>query len=172
MRHAGGMELYIAVSRGGEFADSFDMRFFARAFPTLLPFGKGGPRQAEERILDVEGDDGSSGLDVETAARDLVSSRNMSLETWAKLVLQRHGGRFGSYPVFAFLVFNIGVRSRNRRVSMASVRKRDFPLVEGIVQSLTTARLEKAKIELENSGKTSDEDVNRLLRSLSLYGYR
>jgi hypothetical protein len=74
--------------------------------------------------------------------------------------------------MFAFLVFNIGVGSRNRRVSMASVRKKDFPDVERIVRSLTAARLEKAKVELEASGKTTDKGINQLLRSLSLYGYR
>ncbi|PVH91911.1 hypothetical protein DM02DRAFT_544847 [Periconia macrospinosa] len=96
----------------------------------------------------------------------------MSLEKWAELVLQRHGGRFAAHPVFAFLVFNIGVRSRNRRVSMGSVRKKNFPEVERIVRSLTAARLENAKVELEASGKTTDKDVNQLLRNLSLYGHR
>lgn len=33
----------------------------------------------------------------------------VSLETWAKLVLQRRGGRFTTDPVFTFLVFNMGV---------------------------------------------------------------
>jgi len=55
---------------------------------------------------------------------------------------------------------------------MASVRKRDFPVLEGIVRFLTIARLEKVRVELKTSGKTSDEDINRLLRSLSLYSYR
>ncbi|PVH90422.1 hypothetical protein DM02DRAFT_547821, partial [Periconia macrospinosa] len=58
------------------------------------------------------------------------------------------------------------------RVSMASVRKKDFPEVESIVRSLTAARLENAKVELEASGKTTDKEVNQLLRNLSLYGYR
>jgi hypothetical protein len=55
---------------------------------------------------------------------------------------------------------------------MASVRKKDFPDVERIVRSLTAVRLENARAELEASGKTTDKDVNQLLRSLSLYGYR
>ncbi|KAF1807858.1 hypothetical protein P152DRAFT_485913, partial [Eremomyces bilateralis CBS 781.70] len=55
---------------------------------------------------------------------------------------------------------------------MASVARKDFPAVERIVRSLNAERLERAKGELEVSRTTSDEDVNRLLRSLSLYGYR
>jgi len=157
-------EPYILVSRGEEFADSFDAQFFAKTFPTLFPVGNGGPRRVEDSTMDaVEGE--------EATARSLVSSRNMSLETWARLVLQRHGGRFANHHIFAFLVFNMLVRSRNRRVSMLSVTRRNFPVVERIVRSLSTERLERAKKELEDSGKTVDEGVKELLRTLSLYGY-
>ncbi|XP_044714684.1 PIF1 protein [Hirsutella rhossiliensis] len=76
-----------------------------KTFPTLLPFGFGD----------------------ETAARDLLSSRNMSLRTWAGIVLRRHGGRFATHAIFSFLVFNMDVRSRNRRVSMLSVTRKNFP---------------------------------------------
>ncbi|EEU34861.1 uncharacterized protein NECHADRAFT_88347 [Fusarium vanettenii 77-13-4] len=47
---ADGCEPYIHVSRGDEFADTFDASFFAKTFPTLLPFGVGGPRLAAARI--------------------------------------------------------------------------------------------------------------------------
>ncbi|KAM4061035.1 hypothetical protein HRG_012950 [Hirsutella rhossiliensis] len=70
-------------------------------------------------------------------AQDLLSSRNMSLRTWADTVLRRHGGRFATHHIFAFLVFNMGVRSRNRRVSMLSVTRKNFRKVERIVRSLT-----------------------------------
>ncbi|XP_044717360.1 PIF1-like helicase domain-containing protein [Hirsutella rhossiliensis] len=119
-------------------------------FPTLLPFGFGD----------------------ETAARDLLSSRNMSLRTWAGIVLRRHGGRFATHAIFSFLVFNMDVRSRNRRVSMLSVTRKNFPEVERIVQSLTADRLAAARLELESLGKTTDDGVKELLRCLSLYGYR
>ncbi|SPO04962.1 uncharacterized protein DNG_07647 [Cephalotrichum gorgonifer] len=55
---------------------------------------------------------------------------------------------------------------------MLSVKRRSFPDVERIVQSLGPERLEAAKVELEASGKTTDEGVSQLLRSLSLYGFR
>ncbi|XP_044714650.1 PIF1-like helicase domain-containing protein [Hirsutella rhossiliensis] len=149
----GGMDVrepYIHVGRGDEFADSLDASFFAKTFPTLLPFGFGD----------------------ETAARDLLSSRNMSLRTWAGIVLRRHGGRFATHAIFSFLVFNMDVRSRNRRVSMLSVTRKNFPEVERIVQSLTADRLAAARLELESLGKTTDDGVKELLRCLSLYGYR
>ncbi|KAF2184190.1 hypothetical protein K469DRAFT_710096 [Zopfia rhizophila CBS 207.26] len=133
---AGSAEVWRGNSE--DFADSFDTRFFAKTFPTLFPRGNGGPRN-----LDVS-------VEAESAAQNLVSSRSMSLETWAQLVLQRHGGRFGTHHIFAFLAFNMGVRSRNRRVS----------IVERIVRSLSLERLEVARVELE------------LLRSLSLYRFR
>ena len=50
-------EPYIHVSRGDEFADSFDVWFFAKTFPTLMPFGVGGPRMLEETVLQKEGQD-------------------------------------------------------------------------------------------------------------------
>ena len=55
---------------------------------------------------------------------------------------------------------------------MLSVTRKNFPEVERIVRSLSAERLEAAKIELEASGKTTDKGVKKLLRSLSLYGFR
>ncbi|KAG6980204.1 hypothetical protein FocnCong_v009496 [Fusarium oxysporum f. sp. conglutinans] len=169
-RHVDACEPYIHVSRGDDFADSFDASFFAKTFPTLLPFGVGGPRLVEEAILGAEGDADKHG--VETAAQDLISSRNMSLRAWADVVLRRHGGRFATHHIFAFLVFNMSVRSKNRRVSMLSVTRKNFRKAEGIIQSLSAERLAAARVGLESSGKTTDEAVKELLRSLSLYGFR
>ena len=73
---------------------------------------------------------------------------------------------------FPILVFNMSVRSRNRRVSMLSATRKNFRKVERIVQSLTADRLAAARAELESLGKTTDDDVKELIRSLSLYGYR
>ncbi|KAJ3530216.1 hypothetical protein NM208_g9424 [Fusarium decemcellulare] len=179
VRRGHASEPYILLSRGDDFADSFEPRFLAKTFPTLFPLGSGGPRQAEEntddvaaRLGGVTGADADADADAEARARSLVSSRNMTLETWARAVLQRHGGRFATHHIFAFLIFNMGVRSRNRRVSMLSVTRSNFPDVERIVHSLSTERLEVAKVELEEAGKTADESVNQLLKSLSLYGFR
>ncbi|KAM4064217.1 AAA domain-containing protein [Hirsutella rhossiliensis] len=169
--HADGSEPYIGVRRGDDFADSFEASFFAKTFPTLLPFGVGGPRPVEEAAVQL----GRGTADIrerEAATRELVSSRNMSLRTWADTVLRRHGGRFATHHIFAFLVFNIGVRSRNRRVSMLSVTRKNFRKVERIVRSLTADGLAAARAELESTGKTTDDAVKELLRSLSLYGYR
>ena len=170
-RHIHTQEPYIAVSRVTDFANSLDPRFFAKTFPSLFPFGSGGPCRAEESIAEA-GEGQATSLEREIAARRLVSTRNMSLATWTRVVLRRHGGRFATHHIFAFLVFNMGVRSRNRRVSMLSVSRKEFPRVERIVHSLTKERLEKAKTELETSTRTTDDGVNQLLKSLSLYGFR
>ena len=172
VRLGNGTEPYIQVSRGEEFSDTYEASFFAKTFPTLFPMGRGGPRQAEE-----SGEEGRAGevnvsAGMEAAASGLLSSRNMSLESWAKVVLERHGGRFAMHHVFSFLVFNRLVMWRNRRASMMSVTRKSFPDVERIVRSLRAERLEAARVELETSGKTKDKDVNKLLRSLSLYGFR
>ena len=44
VQHGQASEPYILVSRGKEFADFFNVRFFAKTFPTLFPVGNGGPR--------------------------------------------------------------------------------------------------------------------------------
>ncbi|PCD21946.1 hypothetical protein AU210_015749 [Fusarium oxysporum f. sp. radicis-cucumerinum] len=167
------LEPYISVSRGDDFADSKDPLFFAKTFPTLFPFGTGGPRLVEESIA-IAGGEEDTGIDegAGASARSLVASRNMSLATWAEAVLRRHGGRFATHHIFAFLIFNLGVRSRNRRVSMLSVLRKDFPSVERIVHSLSRERLGLAQQELELSGQTADEGIKELLKSLSLYGFR
>jgi len=87
VRHGQASKPYILVSRGEEFADSFDARFFAKTFPTLFLIGNGGTRQAEESITDLA-EGAEVALEVEAMAWSLVSSRNMSLERWAYLVLQ------------------------------------------------------------------------------------
>ncbi|KAM4063295.1 PIF1-like helicase [Hirsutella rhossiliensis] len=170
----GDSEPYIQVRRGDEFADSADASFFVRAFPTLLPFGLGGPRLADEAAAGegAAAAAGRRGGEAERVAEGLTSTRNMNLQAWADVVLRRHGGRFATHPIFAFLVFNMGVRSRNRQASMLGVTRKNFARVEGLLKSLTTQRLEAAKVELEATGKTSDDGVTELLRSLSVFGHR
>ncbi|KAM4064155.1 PIF1-like helicase [Hirsutella rhossiliensis] len=129
------------------------------------------PRSVDEATLHL-GRGGANTREPEVGTQDLVSSRNMSLRTWADTVLRRHGGRFATHHIFAFLAFNMGVRSRNRRVSMLSVTRKNFGNVERIVRSLTADGLAAARAELESTGKTTDDAVKELLRSLSLYGYR
>jgi hypothetical protein len=110
--------------------------------------------------------------DGDALARNAVTFRNLSLETWARIVLLWHGSRFANHKVFSFLVFNKLVRFRNHRVSLMSVARKDFAEVKHDVASLSAERLERAKEELQSSGGTSDRAVNRLLRSLSLYGFQ
>ncbi|KAF6804443.1 hypothetical protein CPLU01_16056, partial [Colletotrichum plurivorum] len=159
-------EPVIRATRGGAFSDSFDPAFFPMAFPTLFPYGSGGPRLAEENLRTgvLAGQN--------EAPRDLVSSRNLALDRWARLVLQRHGARFSAHPVFSFLVFNMGVRSRNNRVSMIRVQQPDFAHSQRLLSALEPGRLEAAVKQLQETRRTTDEAVNELLRQLSHFGHR
>ncbi|KAM4066730.1 PIF1 protein [Hirsutella rhossiliensis] len=58
------------------------------------------------------------------------------------------------------------------KLRMLSVTRKNFRKVERIVRSLTADGLAAARAELESTGKTTDDGVKELLRSLSLYGYR
>jgi hypothetical protein len=169
-------EPYIHISRGDEFADGLDTWFFAKAFPTLFPYGFGGPRLAEEAMVGSMGKTGPrKGVDrtapVATVS-GLIGSRNMSLRAWTEIVLRRHGGRFANHHVFPFLAFNLGLRSRNRRISMLSMNRKNFSQLERLVGDLTATRLEAAQKELQQSNNTSDKAVQELLRSISVYGHR
>jgi hypothetical protein len=173
VRSGPGLEPYVLVSRGDEFADSRDVHFFAKTFPTLFPLGEGGPQLAAEDAVERAGYAGDAvSMGAATSAGSILGSRNMTLGRWAKLLIQRHGGRFANHHIFSFLVFNMLAKYRNHRVSMMSVTRSNFSDVERIVRSLGSARLEMARTQLEGTGKTTDDDVNKLLRSLSLYGHR
>ena len=50
------IEPYIIISQGEDFADSFNIRFFIKTFPTLFLYSKGSPHQAEEYTIDIKGD--------------------------------------------------------------------------------------------------------------------
>ncbi|KAM4064050.1 PIF1-like helicase [Hirsutella rhossiliensis] len=52
----------------------------------------------------------------------------------------------------------------NRQASMLGVTRKNFARVEGLLKSLTAQRLEAARVELEATGKTSDDGVKELIR--------
>lgn len=138
---------YIHISRGDNCADGLDTRFFAKAFPTLFPYSLGGPRLAEEALVGSTGsaryEKGVGRMDTSGTATNLVGSRE-SLRAWAEIVLRRHGGRFANHHVFSFLVFNLGLRSRNRQISILSINRKSFSQLEDLVGNLTAAGLETA----------------------------
>ncbi|KAK8912350.1 hypothetical protein VCV18_012538 [Metarhizium anisopliae] len=90
----------------------------------------------------------------------------MSLRTWADVVLRRHGGRFANHRVFPFLIFNLEVRSRNRRVSLLSISQQSFSNLERVVHSLIKSRSDAARKELEENERSG---IRELLKSISLY---
>ncbi|KJZ70684.1 hypothetical protein HIM_09908 [Hirsutella minnesotensis 3608] len=108
MVYTAGGQPFIRVERGADFADNLDEDFFPRTFPKLFPWGSGGPKALREP-------DGNR----HHASQPAECRANHSLNYWARYVLQRHGGRFATHPVFCFLVFNILLRSTNRRISMS-----------------------------------------------------
>ncbi|KNB04282.1 hypothetical protein FOXG_22453 [Fusarium oxysporum f. sp. lycopersici 4287] len=148
---------FIRVSHGREFADGFSPDYFPKTFPTCFPYGHGGPRAADRN-------------EVGDPANPLI--RDMTLESWAKVVLQRHGGHCAQHPAFSFLVFNMMVRSRNRWIAQGRLKRSAFRRVEGIHQRLTPERLREAQKEMFEMGKTTDRDVIALMKELSLYGSR
>ncbi|KAG6996878.1 ATP-dependent DNA helicase pfh1 [Fusarium oxysporum f. sp. conglutinans] len=151
---------FIRVERGGDFADTLHEDFFPRTFPKLFPWGRGGPKAL--------GESNSNRRDASEPAR---RRSNHSLNYWAKYVLQRHGGRFATHPIFCFLVFNILLRSSNRRISMVRMAKGSFQELERVYGSLTTDRLKAAENEMRETRKTTDPDISFLLRELSIFGH-
>jgi len=155
--HGSSERPFVRVSRGSEFADAFSPDYFPKTFPCCFPFGRGGPRVADRN------EEGGS-------ANPLL--RDMTLETWAKVFLQRHGGHFAQHPVFGFLIFNVLARSRNRWIANGRFQRSAFRRIEGIHRRLTPERLRSAQKEMSETGKTTDEDVLALMKELSLYGGR
>jgi hypothetical protein len=155
-----GEQPFIRVERGADFADTLHEDFFPRTFPKLFPWGMGGPKAL--------GESNSNRRDASEPAR---RRSNHSLNYWAKYVLQRHGGRFATHPIFCFLVFNILLRSSNRRISMVRMAKDSFQKVERVYGSLTTDRLKAAENEMRETRKTTDPDISFLLRELSIFGH-
>lgn len=78
-----GDQPFIRVEQGADFADNLHTDFFPRTFPTLFPWGKGGPKARPKQDIDPA-----------------EPTHNHSLRYWARYVLQRHGGRFATHPVF------------------------------------------------------------------------
>ena len=154
---------YIHVRHGNEFADMNDLEFWPKTFPTLFPHGVGGARIT--RLPET------ATRDEENSVVDNYSQHGFSLRFWSQICLLRHGSRFARHPVFQFLVFNILVKSNNRRVSMQQMSKSSFHQFKNLWQSLTPERLKNAAKEMEDTGKTLDDDIQDLMRRLLSFGY-
>jgi hypothetical protein len=153
---SGSQQPFINVSHGSEFANSHDKDFFPKTFPSLFPFGRGGPKGEQTDMGNLQ---------------SISHSKSLSLKYWANTLLRRHGGRFATHPMFVFLVFNMLVRSSNRRISTARMSRSQFKKVEQLYESLTQERLEQARQEMIEIGRTTDQGVQLLLRELSIFGY-
>ena len=192
---------YIRTSRGRDsvFADSMDPEFFPRTFPTLFPFGLGGPlglksvpsicRHTAE--LDNVGDEETTRdqtlrpLNVIRSANtsSLISDSNqctkcqalyqpnakMPLKTWTNLMLNRHGGRFACHPIFCFLAFNMILRHGINRISTIKMSSTNYKRAQDTFSRLSPDILHQARIELEETNRTSNQEVWKLLNELSLF---
>ncbi|KAF2183359.1 hypothetical protein K469DRAFT_583657, partial [Zopfia rhizophila CBS 207.26] len=70
---------------------------------------------------------------------------------------------FRTHHIFAFLIFNIGVRLRNCRVSILSIKRKNFLRVKHIIHLLSLKRLEITRVKLEILEKTINKEINKLL---------
>ena len=93
--YTAGDQPVIWVERGTDFADNLHEDFFPQTFPKPFLWGRGGPKALSEPGGNLRG-----------ASKPTQRGENHSLNYWAKYVLQRHGGRFATYPVFYFLILN------------------------------------------------------------------
>ncbi|KJZ70496.1 hypothetical protein HIM_10125 [Hirsutella minnesotensis 3608] len=160
MVYTAGGQPFIRVERGADFADNLHEDFFPRTFPKLFPWGSGGPKALREP-------DGNR----HHALQPVECRANHSLKYWARYVLQRHGGRFATHPVFCFLVFNILLRSTNRRISMVRMARGSFHRLERVYGRLKADRLKRAVEEMRETRTTTDPDILFLLRELSIFGH-
>ncbi|KAM5341409.1 hypothetical protein ACJ41O_014440 [Fusarium nematophilum] len=158
--HTTGDQPFIRVERGADFADNLHEDFFPRTFPKLFPWGSGGPKALDR-----------PGSSLHDASSYTQRSANHSLNYWTKYVLQRHGGRFATHPVFCFLVFNILLRSTNRRISMVRMARGSFERLDQVYGGLTADRLKRAQEEIRDTRTTTDADISFLLRELSIFGH-
>ncbi|KAM5344579.1 hypothetical protein ACJ41O_013114 [Fusarium nematophilum] len=158
--HTTGDQPFIRVERGADFADNLHEDFFPRTFPKLFPWGSGGPKALDR-----------PGSSLHDASSYTQRSANHSLNYWTKYVLQRHGGRFATHPVFCFLVFNILLRSTNRRISMVRMARGSFERLDQVYGGLTADRLKRAQEEMRDTRTTTDADISFLLRELSIFGH-
>lgn len=71
---------FIRVSRGGGFADALSPDYFPKTFPTCFPYGHGGPQ-----LVDGSEEELRQPMDPPL--------RKMTVQSWVKVVLQRHGGQ-------------------------------------------------------------------------------
>ncbi len=147
-------DFYVSVCRGSKFLEWFkDDDFFPACFPALFPYGTGGPRLGRQ----------GAGHDAD---------KNFGLMTWAGMLLQRHGGRFATHPIFPFLVFNTEARSTNAQVAAARVSSSRYGRVCEAVGQLDEVSLKDAEDELRRHRKTKNPHVNCLLKEVSIMGHR
>ena len=90
---------------------------------------------------------------------------------YRSILIRKVGGRFATHPSFAFLVFNMLVRSENRRISHIRMAKKSFEKVRQLHESLTSDEIKAAEEEYRETRTTTNSKVAYLLRELSAFGH-
>src|SRR6266850_568000 len=81
------------------------------------------------------------------------------------------GGRFARHPSFPFLIFNMLVKSENRRISNIRMAKKSYDKVKQIYETLTPEEIKAAEEEYRQTRTTTNPKVSYLLRELSAFGH-
>jgi hypothetical protein len=90
---------------------------------------------------------------------------------YRSILTRNVGGRFATHPSFAFLVFNMLLRSENRRISHIRMAKNCFEKVKQIHETLTSEEIKAAEEEYRKTRTTTNSKIAYLLRELSAFGH-
>lgn len=88
------------------------------------------------------------------------------------LIYSGIGANFATHPTFPFMIFNMLIRSENRRISYLRMEKASFRRVEEIVRTLTPDRVARAEEEYRETRRTTDGEISFLMRELNAFGHR
>jgi hypothetical protein len=97
--------------------------------------------------------------------------QNLTLRRWLSIVLRQEGGRFLIHPAFAFLAFDMLLRSINRQISSARIYHANYDRLAELHAQVSgdQDQLEHAQAELKENRRTTDQEVTAVLRELSVY---
>ena len=118
---------------------------FEKSFPTLFPYGTGGP----ERDRPVK----------------------LSMSDHIKWLLEQHDHRFRKHDIFPFMVYSILQRRQTLLSAKLQMRRRDFDREAAVFRTITPAEMKKATEE-EERGEAISNPAIRLMKSRAYATWR
>ncbi|KAF3914297.1 hypothetical protein ABW21_db0201672 [Orbilia brochopaga] len=94
----------------------------------------------------------------------------VSVRAWVHFLISHHDRRWAEHPTFIFLAFNVLLRKENSLFSHLITQRTDWPEVEKQLHSLRKEDVQKAALELQNTGKVTSSVVRSVMNSISSYG--